>query len=1645
MPPPTWRGALGLIAAAATVLIAIAWSAALGLAEREQKADLEVAERQVSNLALALDRHANFLLRVADRITLRVKEAAELQDMARVRSQLAHVRDRYETQLAFAALIGSDGNVLVGSGTGSGGLNVADRDHFKVHVRSDSGLPYIGGRIEGRLTKKGAVTLSRRVNGPGGTFAGVAAAALDLDALDGFLREFAIGLEGSIHLLRLDGTVIVRRSASSTRDGRHAAPAFIPPTPAINAPVNGTLLNVAPLDGSQRITSYRRLREYPLIVAVTESKREVLAATQRTQAGIYGAAAFFTVLVLAGALLACRFAVREQRNAAALRASEERFRTIFEQAPLGITVSDYERRYIHANDAFCRMLGRTRDEVIGHSGEEFLLPEDFHRSRAIRDRFFRGEISAYSLELRYRRPDGGVVWTKRTSAPIHDADGRVHHVLHTVEDITERREMDALLRLHVEATQAVAAAASFESGIGAVARLMSREAGWEIAEAWVPAPDGSRLVWLESAFCSTIEDSGRFREESRNITHLKGERLTGRVWATGKAEWRRIGEAPDVPRRARLVGKTLQVHCCIPVMMGNEVAAVLSYHTRRARPEDPRLLEAAISITAQLSELFQRKRIEDEVRLHSQILENLAEGVHLVRSRDGIIVFANSALETMFGYEQGGLLGRRGSVLHAAGDRAFDEASGSVAAAVRESGRWNGTVRNVRKDGGTLWCSVRVSRFEHPRHGDVWISLHEDITDRKRAEQELQRSAALSRLLEALARAVNEATTPTAAIQSCLEHICDYGAWQLAHFVLMPGSELGNPYTSYWHPPRGAERYADVMRESDNVLGARSDPAGKFAARAIRERRPVWIADLASVQGLSRLQNLVRAGMRSAFGFPVFAGEKAVAFVEFFAADAREADEALMAAGNSIAAQLARLIERDRAFRANAELAAIVKTATVAIFTRTFDGKILSWNPGAERMLGYTAEEAVGRDVFFTLPPGRPARLAHNNEILLRGEMVTHESDRLTRDGRVIDVLMSHSPIRDSTGTLIGASVILQDISALKRAQAIVRESEERFRAAFEEASVGMSLRRIEEGGEWLRVNRKLCDLLGYTREELLPHPPDQIHPPEERALAAGYSRQLLHGEITHYSRERRYRRKDGQFIWGRIAVSALRGADGKPSERFAIVEDITEQKRAEQALRESEQRLRAFLSNSAVIAWMKDEDGQYLFLSDNYQRRLQPWIEDWKGRTDFDLWPREIAEELRRNDLAVLAGGRAIEVVEQTLNPDDHESWWLTNKFVFQDTTGRRYVGGLGVDVTERKRLEAERQRLAAIVSSSNDAILSQARDRTILSWNAAAEGLFGWSAQEALGRSALFVVPPEHVDDLVALGDRVWAGERVEPVEISYRRRDGTPFPTQVTLSPIRDEYNQIGAISVMIRDITERKAAETALRDYSTRLQTLSRRLIDAQERERAVIARELHDQTGQVLSVLKLTLQIARRDARARQVAPHLDEALQHIDTALQQVRTLSYSLRPPQLDDLGLVAALRNFADRIGGAAGLALHYDIQAPPRLSGQAAIACFRVAQEAITNVVRHAAAKNLWIGLACDDELRLEVRDDGKGCDMIEVRRRALRGDSMGVVNMEERTLLGGGRIDLASSPGSGTVVRANFPFCIEEPAPAAEHTT
>jgi signal transduction histidine kinase len=234
----------------------------------------------------------------------------------------------------------------------------------------------------------------------------------------------------------------------------------------------------------------------------------------------------------------------------------------------------------------------------------------------------------------------------------------------------------------------------------------------------------------------------------------------------------------------------------------------------------------------------------------------------------------------------------------------------------------------------------------------------------------------------------------------------------------------------------------------------------------------------------------------------------------------------------------------------------------------------------------------------------------------------------------------------------------------------------------------------------------------------------------------------------------------------------------------------------------------------------------------------------------------------------------------------------------------------------------------------------------------------------------------------------------------------------------------------------------ATSRALELSQERLRALSRRLLEVQEDERRSLARDLHDDIGQVLTALKIQLESVARSQKGS-LRAQVDECVTTTAHALARVRQLSLSLRPLQLDDLGLTAALRSHLDIQAKVGGLKPHFEANdAPQVVAPEVETACFRVAQEAINNVLRHAQARNLWMRVfTVDGRLGLSIRDDGAGFDLEAARRRAAAGGSLGVVSMEERAALAGGSFELRTTPGQGTVMLATFPLQTNQSAQTA----
>ena len=250
-------------------------------------------------------------------------------------------------------------------------------------------------------------------------------------------------------------------------------------------------------------------------------------------------------------------------------------------------------------------------------------------------------------------------------------------------------------------------------------------------------------------------------------------------------------------------------------------------------------------------------------------------------------------------------------------------------------------------------------------------------------------------------------------------------------------------------------------------------------------------------------------------------------------------------------------------------------------------------------------------------------------------------------------------------------------------------------------------------------------------------------------------------------------------------------------------------------------------------------------------------------------------------------------------------------------------------------------------------------------------------------------------------------------------YRKRKGRQHPWMTRLSLIAATMSN----AQLLREVQ-------AGRD---RLQTLSTQLLHAQETERRAIARELHDEIGQELTIIQMNLQDLL-DADPARLPKQLEDSIAIVERVLAQVRDMALNLRPSQLDDLGLAESLRWYLERQAARAGLDVVFDLPPlTPRPPGDVETTCFRIAQEAMTNILRSAHATQVWITIARDaDGLTLTVRDNGRGFDVAAARAHAMHGSSLGLLSMEERAALIGGRYAIESTPGQGTIVRAWLPL-------------
>lgn len=439
-----------------------------------------------------------------------------------------------------------------------------------------------------------------------------------------------------------------------------------------------------------------------------------------------------------------------------------------------------------------------------------------------------------------------------------------------------------------------------------------------------------------------------------------------------------------------------------------------------------------------------------------------------------------------------------------------------------------------------------------------------------------------------------------------------------------------------------------------------------------------------------------------------------------------------------------------------------------------------------------------------------------------RGQVLHHfENSILFDDGTVRHVLGNAVPLRDEQGHPRGSIAAFVDITERKRTEEALRASEARFRGYFDLGLIGMAVVAPDKG--ILEVNDELCSILGYAPSEIARLTWARLTHPDELAADVAQFDRLLSGETDGYSRDKRWIRKDGRTVFSTISVRSVRRADGSMEHVLALVQDITERKLAEAALRESEKRLSYALEASTEGLWDWNIQTGTVHYSPHWIESLGYSPEEVPAHASFwqGIVHPEDAGAVRKALEAHFEGRTPVYACENRLRLKSGEYRWNLHRgrIVEWDAEGTplRMVG-TDSDITARKQAEQAQAQLAAIVESNRDAIISRGLDRTILSWNPAAERLFGWTASEAIGKSIRITTPPEVWGTRDAIIDRVAHGESVPPVETIRVRKDGTRFLSETVYSPVKDARGNVVSIATLIRDITDRKRGGEAPRDSS-----------------------------------------------------------------------------------------------------------------------------------------------------------------------------------------------------------------------------------
>ena len=894
------------------------------------------------------------------------------------------------------------------------------------------------------------------------------------------------------------------------------------------------------------------------------------------------------------------------------------------------------------------------------------------------------------------------------------------------------------------------------------------------------------------------------------------------------------------------------------------------------------------------------------------------------------------------------------------------------------------------------------------------------IDELERSKASLARRAETERSLRDITARIAALTDPDEVLKRVVEDARRLLATDGAHLTRM------GPTGTYLIPVVVSGAGDDATREW--LLGMEFPLGAGINGLAAQDREPVWTFDYLADPRIPHEPDddsvAERLGLRGMAAAPLLApGGEVIGTLAISTAEPRifEADDLDLLQGLADQAAIALTNSRllDRLTREEARFRGLVQTTPDVIWHADINGIFTFMADTGEALFGWPIDEIVGRHFeFLTDPASMPVAMRAFEAVGADPDLVERVPLTLIRrDGSTFAAEVTTTGAFED-GRWVGAQGTVRDVSERERLERELRESEERYRFLVQNApdlvwSIGPDARLTF-------LSDAVERLTGFHPDELLGKHFGAIVHASSRDVAEIDWTDAMHAPSQEVRGRLNLQHRDGSAVPAEFIAVATLAPDGTFAGANGAVRDMRERDRLERELRASEDRYRTLASSSPDLVFATDAEGRYTFLSDRAQTTLGWDRVAALGRSFMEFVAPGFEAAAAASYQAVLAEPEQVHSTRIDFLDGSGKPVQLEINVVGKVEDGELVgINGVARDVSERERLERElihsEERYRFLVQNSPDAVFSTDVEGNFTFVSAAIERLTGYRAAELIGKHFGTILDAE---DLQVAGGRWEAlvadpGQEVQAAQVLLGR-DGRRTPVDVRAVGVTVD-GRFAGIQGAARDVSDQVRLERELRRQAGEL---------AAGEERAHLARELHDSVTQALFSMTLVSRSVEMllESDPDTARAHLAQLRELQREALAEMRALIFELRPGNLEQDGLVRAVKTHSAALQGRLGLPVVVESDLEDRLPLAAEEVLYRIAQEALHNVVKHAAARQVRVEIRQrDGGVQLRVADDGKGFDPAKV-----PDGHLGLAGMRARTERVGGTFACESEPGSGTTI-------------------